>query len=416
MEIRPATDAEIDDVLNVMALANHKENDKEWAEKKRQPMSNRPSAYHVAIEDTHIVGTLRIRRDRLWCGSGIIIKGDVGEVSVLPSQQGKGIGTQLMKHAVEFMRNNGFHLSRLGGLARFYSRFGYQPMPRRYIEFPIDRIVKAGASRLAFTQALLPGGTPGKVRRIEPRKDYPRLWDLQEQFNRHRTGEQVFARPRTIPETADDHTFVYECDGEVVGQLRYREFPEDFSAFEAAVTATSLVYEPGKKEAVEALIKHILRVAYDRELSRITAFIPFDPAIIDDLIQTGLTFNRVEHHGGVATNMMRVTNLKALFSAISDELASRLGHCDWTGRLAIAVADDEAILDIDESGVSVANDGPADVHCRIPERDFLHALLGYASPDELGIADRCDLGGKEALLLAALFQALKREAPKGKGS
>lgn len=400
-----------------MALANHKENDKEWGKKKRPSISNNPSAYHVAVEDVHIVGTLRLRRDRLWCGSGVIIKGDVGEVSVLPSQQGKGIGTQLMKHAVEFMRNNGFHLSRLGGLAKFYSRFGYQPMPRRYIEFPIDRIVKAGAARIPFPEALLAGGAPsGEVRRIEPGKDYPRLWDLQEQFNRHRSGEPIFTRPTTIPQAVDDHTLVHECDGEVGGQLRYREFPEDFSAFEAAITVTSFVYEPGRKEALEALIKYILRLAYDRELSRITAFIPFDPTIIDDLIQTGLTFSRVEHHGGVATNMMRVTNLKALFAAVTDELALRLSHCDWTGRLAIGVADDEAILDIDESGVSVTDDGPADVHCRIPERDFLNALLGYASPDELGIADKCKLGKTEALLLAALFPVPRRETRTGRGS
>ena len=99
------------------------------------------------------------------------MKADVGHVSVHPDYQGQGFGSALMRHCVKWLRHAGYDIARLGGLVRFYSRFGWERLPRRYFEFPI-REVKAGAQTLAPQKVLrLPEGYPGEIRPYNDGRD-----------------------------------------------------------------------------------------------------------------------------------------------------------------------------------------------------------------------------------------------------
>lgn len=53
----------------------------------------------------------------------------LGPISVLPEQQGNGVGTVLMKHALDELKNNGAAGCVLLGDPNFYSRFGFKNEP-----------------------------------------------------------------------------------------------------------------------------------------------------------------------------------------------------------------------------------------------------------------------------------------------
>ena len=110
--------------------------------------------FRVLEADGRITGVALITHERLCVGSCEIIKGDVGEVSVLPDFQGKDYGSALMRDVVQWMRDNDYDISRLGGYSIFYRRFGYVPFPRRLVEFPIEP-ANAGANIISVEEAIL---------------------------------------------------------------------------------------------------------------------------------------------------------------------------------------------------------------------------------------------------------------------
>lgn len=71
---------------------------------------------HVAVSPVEISdGALR------WHG--------LGPISVVPARQGKGIGSQLMAHALAELRRLGAAGCVVLGEPRFYGRFGFRPVP-----------------------------------------------------------------------------------------------------------------------------------------------------------------------------------------------------------------------------------------------------------------------------------------------
>ena len=134
--IRCGTAGDAEDIFEVMAKAFRvEENSSRW-HSWRSLATNQATQFRVLEIDGRIISVALISPQRLRVGRNCeIIKGDVGEVSTLPEFQGKGYGSALMRDVVEWMRKNNYDMSRLGGYAGFYSRFGYVPFPRRFVEF-----------------------------------------------------------------------------------------------------------------------------------------------------------------------------------------------------------------------------------------------------------------------------------------
>ena len=129
--IRTANREHTKEILKVLEETfKIKRESKEWKDWKRL-VTEEPENWRVLLLNNQIIGAVHIGRDKLRIGRSTILKGDVGEVSILPKYQGEGYGTELMRDTVAWMRRKRYDISRLGGLARFYSRFGY-------IRFPID--------------------------------------------------------------------------------------------------------------------------------------------------------------------------------------------------------------------------------------------------------------------------------------
>jgi len=378
-------------------------------------VESRPEQFLVIEADGEIQGALRITPAWMQVGSCRMLKGDVGEVGVRPDVQGRGLGTRLMRAAVEHMRAKGFHFSRLGGLVEFYSRFGYRAFPRGLYEFAIEPM-QGGNRLLTIYEALrLPEELAGHVRRYDPARDWHACQRLRQQFNTGRTGAPVADYDPSSPAPAANvdprgFSFVFD-DGQVRGYVLASRQAEGqiITPCEARVVAGDGAFDPGRPETLWAPLKALLLEAARINSQRVAARLPFDPMVEYALRDGRVLYRRVELQGGPASNMVRIVNLPALLEALVPELQSRWdrSRMPWQGSLALAVDDERAAIQVADGRVSVALEpGPAAGVAQVVEMPtfaFMALLLGLRSWGELEALCRHHLTPPAARSLGLLF-------------
>ncbi len=348
-----------------------------WSQ--RCDMARRSAAYwRVGIDQDRVVCAAKAAPSAVWFGQSRIAWADVGDVCVSPLMQASGIGTLAMNDMVAHLRATGCPISRLGGLVRFYSRFGYERFPRCYIEFPVQAEIHAGASKKPFVETLRPtpglAKNPGVIRPFSATRDVPALWNVMEKFNRHRTGCRVWNRP--ISADGMDHVLVYDSPSGPAGMMVYHVLPQDFTPSEAKLTIYELAYDPDQPHALEALIKHALQVAFDNQATRATAYLPADARLLEDLDAIAVDYNLCQTNGVVASNMVQVTNLSALLSAIAPELTRRSQGIPWSGSITFESGNQRAGIALAHGQVSTTDGAQANLTLKMTHAQFLKTLLG----------------------------------------
>ncbi len=264
--IQCGTPKDSEGIFEVMAKAFRvEEGSSKWHSWKSLAI-NDAARFRVLELDGKIISVAHIARHRLSVGSCEIAKGDVGEVSTLPEFQGKGYGSALMRNIVNWMRENDYDMSRLGGYSVFYRRFGYVPFPRRFVEFQIES-VKAGANTISVEEMFKPPEETGEVRPYDASRDEIRKAELYQLFNKGRSGSIVVdfnpnAKLPTTPSSPDPLRIVYEVDGVVEGYLFATDYGRDITPFEAHITIGDVAFNPACPDALASLFKQILHSDY----------------------------------------------------------------------------------------------------------------------------------------------------------
>ncbi|MEK6706742.1 MAG: GNAT family N-acetyltransferase, partial [Bdellovibrionota bacterium] len=322
----------------------------------------------VLCKEDEIIGTALISPHWLKVGSTKVLKGDVGEVAILRELHGQGFGTRLMQECVQYLSKNGFHLSRLGGLNRFYARFGYVPFPRRYYEFLLTE-VRAGASTVQPDRLInLSPGHEQNIRLYHPVKDWQARNDLYDSFNKDRSGALVEGRGGSAPTSGEPDPkalrFVYDEDGIVLGYLFAGEYPYEPSPFEAKVTIYDVAFDVNKPYAFTTLIGYTLREAIKRGAQRATARLPFDPLIQKSLTDSALPYSLQELQSAIASNMMMLLDLQGLIKAIMPELMRRIANIvDFQPfSVRLSVSDQTVILKISKDFLDLSDSKSPDAH------------------------------------------------------
>lgn len=407
IEFRTADGTDTDKILSVLseAFAIDKDSDHYKSEKERIALS--PDEWRLLLLDGQIAGTVHVGRDQLRIGRSTIIKGDVGEVAIRPKHQGGGYGSLMMRDTVQWMKDNGFDISRLGGLVSFYSRFGYHRFPRRYVEFQVGKTSRAGASlikegRLAIDEESLP-----KIHSFDAERHA-----AGEELLRSRSAEIYMGYPslNQAAETfdADLLHYVFEEDRVIEGFIHGYEFGEEISEFEAPLSLDQVEYNPKKPYVLQALIAHAINHALDKGLNRITARMPFDQRIIDALSQMPLRFQTIETYGGASSNMLQIISLKSLFQRLILELESRLqSSCfhNFSGSLEVGIEKERVLIHASGGKLSVSELGSTNAHLAFSECNILRLILGLVSIVEIrhSIPGIDSLTLKESDFLNTLF-------------
>jgi predicted N-acetyltransferase YhbS len=376
-----------------------------------------PESYLVIEANGEVRGALRLTPEWMQVGSCNVLKGEIGDVAVRPDSQGQGLGTQLMQCAVEHMRAQGFHFSRLGGLVQFYSRFGYEAFPRGAYEFPVEP-AQGGARLLMPEEALrLPAELARYVRRYDPGRDWHSCQRLAQQFNQNRTAAPVrhydpaAAAPTEGPNPRG-FSFVFD-DGNVRGYVFGSRRPEGLilSILDAKVGVDDAAFQVDRPETLWAPLKALLVEAARINCQLVSGRLPFDPLVEKALREGQVLFRRVELQGGPASNMIRVINLPALLQAIRPELQARWGvsRAAWRGTLELSVGEDTATISFHNGQVEVGHENASPVEpcnrVRLSAYAFMSLLLGLRQWHQVEALCTHDLTPEASHALGVLFPA-----------
>ncbi|MBT3270871.1 GNAT family N-acetyltransferase [Candidatus Poribacteria bacterium] len=390
-------------IFEVMVRAFHvEENSDRWHSWHKLAVRD-AGRFRVLEVEGRVLGVAIIKPERLCVGSCEIVKADVGEVSVLPQFQGKGYGSALMRDVIQWMRDNDCDMSRLGGSAIFYRRFGYVPFPRRSVVFPIEP-VHAGADIVSVEEVFRPPeGLPGEVRPYDASRDAVRKDELHQLLHRGRSGSIVRdfhpnARLPSRPSSPDPLRIVYEADGIVEGYL---------SAGDDGRSIGDVAFNPACPDAFVGLMKQILHVAAERGVDSATSCLPFDASILPILSGANIAFTLIERQGGRASNMIQIVQLASLLSKMAPELESRLRSssvADWRGEIEVGFESQRVGLRVGNGSVTTNVPlGDGAFRMQTDQGTLMKLLLGILSFEEAPTADRESIHPSAAAVLSAWF-------------
>ncbi|NPV48115.1 MAG: GNAT family N-acetyltransferase [Armatimonadetes bacterium] len=368
------------------------------------------SFFYMMEDEVGPVAQAMVLPHTIQVGKCTILKADVGHVAVRPERQGEGLGSHLMEELMRLLPGEGFHCTRLGGLMKFYRRFGYEPFPRRYVQFevqPLDAELRGvrWAEKLGLSPEL-----QARVRPYDPHGDHAAVGELLSQYNAGRPGRLVESRGTPAPEgTAPDPlTLVYEVEGVIRGYLQGNLGPVH-AGQPPTYQVIDFALDYGYPEAGEALLKTFLRQAATVAPTTVTCRLPYEERLFDLLNAATLQFDVLEMRGGFDGNMMQVLDLAGMLQAIAPELSARLqaaGCCPWEGTLGLRIPRHEATLNICADTVTA---GPA-VLPGSPVIEITHAtvlkwVLGLCGAAEFPHLME-HLAGPQRIVLSILFPRL----------
>jgi len=94
----------------------------------------------VAIEDDEVVG--HVQMSRAWIGSQPLLA--LGPIAVLPDRQGRGIGSALVREALQEARRRDEVGVMLLGSPDYYPRFGFRPGATWGLRNPFTGVQESG--------------------------------------------------------------------------------------------------------------------------------------------------------------------------------------------------------------------------------------------------------------------------------
>lgn len=345
----------------------------------REDVENRLDDHYVYTVNGAVVGALHVRVEEIQVGASIVTKGDVGEVGILAERHGQGLGTEMMEAVVKTLREDGLHLSRLGGYRRFYERFGWVPFPRGYIDFALSGLTSRGG----FTDPVSFLDRPDEDKKIRPydgTRDKAVCGNLYRAFNRERTG----ALPeRRFGEKSDDPwSIVYEEDGRVIAYLLASEKPPPHTRFTTAVSIQGAAADPDRIEALGEVIRYTLRRAKMVGAESVSARLPLDSALYDLYRDSSAGFIATQWQSSEGGNMLQVLNPRLLMEAVRPTIQTRLEDaCRDPGQLAIRVHGET--VGVEWGGGTAVIADPKGETIDLSQEGFCRLLLGLTSVDQV---------------------------------
>lgn len=332
-------------------------------------------AQFVVLRDYgEVVAAAHVARHDLRVGEAVVRKADVGHVAVTPERQGCGLGTELMTRLHPFLATEGYHFARLGGLMPFYSRFGYEPFPRRYLEITVPDLAAPLKGR-TWGEWLAPTSAERRsVRAYCPDLDGPDVLRLGNLRPLALALVSQHASSLPLPPPLRPLSVVYDHGGELRA-FAWAEQESPTATASGNLGLRQLLWDPAAPHAAAALVRHLLHHAAQRGLTMRTR-LPYDAQLCEALTADGITFELREMRQAVDGNMVRLIDLESLCQALAPEFAARLrsvGLCPRSG-LSLAVGGRTATL---PAGL-VSGLPPV----RVSQSTFLRWALGLETPAE----------------------------------
>ena len=304
----------------------------------------------------------------------------VGAVATHPDFRGRGLSSELMAACLDAMRSAGYQMTRLGGIANFYHRFGY---------------VRAWAENVYTVPVGEMPQQPKIALRWCPPTAHVRFSAAYNRHYRDAAGTAVRPTFRVCAKVVADHEMVRwnRENGDLAGyvlvkaetdkkQLRCCEYVGD------AAAALGVLGTIARKRRCERVLfesvpagSELIRMLKRGNCEARTAFI---------------------RSGG---SMIRLVSLLSALRAMGSEFARLLKRSDlakWRGQLSVTCERHGAVLRIRDGRVEV-EEGAAPTHSIRGGQAIAQLLLGTDEAEETVEAGGLRVRGDARRLLPVLF-------------
>jgi|GEM_PF-3764289 len=407
--LRTAVTADIESIIDIHSSAFAYTDNRKLLQERRDILNADLSGWLVYEPEGKMVGCLRIRPDRIRIGNGILLKGEVGDVAVHKNFHGKGYGTRILTEAIEWMHEAGFGASRLGGLAKFYSRFGYFRFPRHYVEFITHEETPRAGGSIIEGKTELPKDVLKCVRLFDKDIDTDTFNELYNDTLSRYSGTLVYDTPQyTCPDNGP-FNIVYEEDGEVKAFVFVYERGAKRTEFEQAMDIVCFGYKEGCEKQLAWLTAQTFNSCYDKNCTNFTARYPFDTQLLAALGEVDIRYIACETYGGTGTNMMQIINLSSLLEHLKPELENRIDALlpdSFNKALQIDIGKSKACIRILADRVEIQDEISNAEGIQIPEVQMLKLAMGLNSFDEFYStrpSDQKHLSKQSLLAMKLLF-------------
>jgi predicted N-acetyltransferase YhbS len=385
MSVRPARPHEYDQIIDLIKQT-FKPGDEAWviaAATIRDDPRFRPEHLRVFERDQQIVGVLSIVDRLVHIGTAQARCAIVAPLATAVAHQHTGVGSALMRDALDWARKNGFQLSMLWGHTWLYPRYGYAPGIKQYAVHLPNRLQPLGDK--AYTlRRYIPADAPALMHvyhaetaastLAEVRSDQPWEWRPY--------------RPNTLVDVAVDPA------GAIRGYMRITAEAEQLHVGEIAAMDNG---------AAQALFDRLLYLAREQQVSEIRVTATPENRWSRLAFRQGA---RICVGSGGGAGMVRVLDLPAFCQAIVPELQRRVAASEFVARrleVRIESPVGRVTLRVDHGRVELVEGGLSHA-VTLPFHALGPLVVGYQPiRDLLGLSGVFLYGGETQRLLDVLF-------------
>jgi predicted acetyltransferase len=385
-EIRPATRDEIPEVFQFQAKC-YGLPEAHFRELSERDPWFKPGNILLLRSSDEIASCLQIFPKPIRIGSASVTIAGVGNVATHPGYQGRGYATRLLEQAVGLMKDRGYGLSILfTKIHGFYQRLGWGIACPRY-KYVIPAAERGHKDSGEFQVEPLEQDDLNAVMRIHEASNKRRTLSVQRSAGcwqrqlSHRLAEEV-------------GSVVARKDGGALAYGRFTATPKRLWIIEAGSPRGDKFEAPFRE-----LLKYARARARERGLDYISAYIPPDIRLADEILKSGGQ-NKTRSWSGL---MVRVVSLERLFKSILPELNERASDKGISGRIQIRTDEGEISLKIEPGGVEVAKTGSGAPY-RVQHPTLAQHLTGYLPPTRALAHGLAQADAATAKLLDALFE------------
>jgi predicted N-acetyltransferase YhbS len=387
LKFRDAVPADIPDLMGLWRRSFPDKDSSHWQiveERLRAGLKTERIVVRAAFDGRGVLaGAVQHLITHIRIGDSLIRNSHLGEVSVLPELQGAGLGSRLMTDSVRWLESSGAAQSAaLGGLVRFYSRFGFTPAaspPALVIPFKNER---GGVKEIHFKEIItaMSENEHDRIRDFDPEADKETCLRLQ---NPDCGG--VFY-------DAGDYRF------EILERAGAKEISRLACGKTGAPEAWLFVYGggtvcnfgAGTGERGDAALAALLRRALTRSFESGHTELRVEGGELRRMAgllrREEIAFTFASAFGGRGSRMVFVPSLKGLFEALKDGLNRRLRRAPvtWTGKVGIHMSDrnQSCVIAVKDSAVESVSDGShpsCGIDISVTQSELMMRLLDHGA-------------------------------------
>lgn len=319
--------------------------------------------FGIKNQKGELIGALK--NDYYWMkvGEGKIFISDIGYVSIKPEFQGKGYGTYLMEEDIKYLRSKSVHIARLGGLVKFYERFGFSIIPSFWFAFPLDDVI-AGNKKIPIIEVLKVKEREIKIREFNKKDDlevYEKLsyndWKVRKIIDEN---QKKFIRERKYEPELKRYV------------VEYKNTPFGF-LFSYNNVIYDYVFKDEERFFVN-LLKWFLCEKYNEKFNEVKILHLFSDNILEKkLIDEKIPFEKVEKNSSIASSMVCIISFNSLIKHLMPEFQKK------KRKMLIKITLSDRKISEEIKIMNSPNKNCTKMNLEITQSEFIKFLFGISS-------------------------------------